>query len=487
MTLIAIKQRIWRLLAKNSRLERAAKLIAMRIRRYEHSLRDSVVYAIARQKKVSFADISSQIDINQYNNLSIRNWPPLKEVLESGDKTTAIARLLACIAECEKNNLLLHELGGIRLLSRITEGKVNDEKRQSYLVQRFGAIPLTKDYTLCANNEGSDFLLAEDENRYGNIYFEYDRRGSPEHVLENASFSIRGRNGKVALMASACIIKSGGIIGSSHTHPVIPIILSDDKAGVGGALAEALPLLQIVYGAKDILISEIDPEGLLFYRSLVRRRASFSAELYVYPYVDLNKPEEAIRSDMRKSSRSLVNWGSKTLTVADFSGPLLTDTLANDVYEFIEKHHAPQIAQQGANYMPRWSFDCTIDLCRANRGEISIAFNSSAEMVGVSVVIYEDCDVVYYKEGGYNHDIQGKSPAQFLVLHCIFRAKAKGFKVFKSNRLLPAPIYLEGHRIEEWESWRWANCDFKDGFSSTVISKLAYGFEGSSRVDLPPC
>jgi hypothetical protein len=420
-------------------------------------------------------------------NLSIRNWPPLKEVLESGDKTTAITRLRACIAACEKNNLLLHELGGIRLLSRITEGKINDENRLRFLVQRFGAIPLTRGYTLCANDEGSGFLLGENENRYGSIYFEYDRRGSPEHTLEDASFSIRGRNGKAALMASACILKSGSIIGSAHSHPVIPAILSDDKPGVGAALADALPLLQILYGAKDILISEVDNEGLLLYRSLVRRRAAFSAQLYVCPYVDLTKTEEAIRGDIRKSSRPLVNWGVKNLTVGDFSGPLLTDALVNNIYEFIERHHASKIVQEGANYMPRWSFDCTIDLCRANSGEVSIASNSSAEIVGVSVVIYENCDVVYYKEGAYNHDVQDKSPAQFLLLHCIFRAKAKGFKIFKSNRFLPAPItHVEGHRVE-WERWRWANCDFKDGFSSTVISKFAYGFEGSGRVNLPPC
>lgn len=461
--------------------------MARRVRREADSLRNSVDCVIARQKQVSLADISSRIDLDQYKHLSIRNWPLIKEALESGDKTNTLVSLRACISACEKNNLLLHELGGIRLLSRITEGRLNDEMRQSHLAQRLAAISLARGYSLCANNEGSDILFAGGENRRGSISLEYDRRGSPENSVDNASFSIRGKNGEVALMASACVSQSGGIIGGALSQPVIPAILSDDKAGVGAALAEALPLLQIVYGARDILVSEIDNEGLLFYRSLVRRRASFSAQLYVYPYVDLNKSEEAIRSDIRKSSRSLVNWGSKNLTVEDFNGSLLTDALVNEIYEFIEKHHAAQIAQQGANHMPRWSFDCTMELCQANRGEISVAFNSAAEMVGVSVVIYEDCDVVYYKEGAYDHDTQGKTPAQFLLLHCIFRAKAKGFKVFKPNRILPAPIsHLDGQRIE-WEPWRWANCDFKDGFSSTVISKIAYGFEGAGKVDLPPC
>jgi hypothetical protein len=457
----------------------------MTIRRYGGSLWNEAVYAVAQQRLVSFEGILAPIDINQYKHLSIRNWPLLKEAFESGHKATAIVRLCACIAACEKSNLFLHELGGIRLLSRITEGKISNDKRYRELVQRYGAIPITGGYVLCANQEGSDSSTAEGGNLYGSVYFEYDRRVFTGHALENASFSIRARNGKVVLAASASIVKSGGVIGSSTSHPVIPTILSDDKAGVGAALAESLPLLQIIYGAKDILISEIENDRLLLYRSLVRRRASFSAQLFVYPYVDLNKPAEAILSDIRKSSKPQVNWGSKNMTVADFSGSLLTDALVNDIYGFIERHHASQIARDGENQMPRWSFECAMDLCRADRGEISIAFNSSAETVGVSIVIYEDCDVVYYKEAAYNHDVQGKSPAHFLLLHSILRAKAKGFKVFKPNRILHAPIsYLGGHRIE-WEPWRWANCEFKEGFSSTVVSKIAYGFEGSGRVNLP--
>lgn len=165
--------------------------------------------------------------------------------------------------------------------------------------------------------------------------------------------------------------------------------------------------------------------------------------------IDLTRPPEALKADIRDSYRSLINWGGRNLSLG-----LVTAAEPDRArFELFPDFHA-RIAggrRRGAEYWEvYWSE------INAGRAEMILGFLDDGTLAAGSIVVWGTTEA-YYASGVYDRDRFDKPLGHFPLWTAITRAQAQGLARFDLGDIPP-----RGHADDKEVSIAF----FKRGFTS---------------------
>ncbi len=138
--------------------------------------------------------------------------------------------------------------------------------------------------------------------------------------------------------------------------------------------------------------------------------------------VDLARGEEGLRLALRKSSKSLVNWGRKNINWS-FVNQGNPDSQAFEDYHRFHRHVA------GHTTRPDSTWDAMFDWIASGGGELMLGRLDGGDLVAGTVVL-DGTTVAYYSSGVYDRDRFDKPMGHYPVYESILRAGERGMSVF---------------------------------------------------------
>ena len=195
---------------------------------------------------------------------------------------------------------------------------------------------------------------------------------------------------------------------------------------------------EIMYYNNDFLISE-------YYSKTFLVEAEFNS------YVDLSLPEDQLKANLRKSYKSLVNWGEKNMEY------VLVDSKNPDYSRFISFKDF-HISTAGRKTRSDRSWDLQYESVIANEGYLMIGYLSGIIVSGS--LIFHGKREAYYGVGVYNRELMKKNIAigHYNMFSAILQAKKIGLSLFQSGFLVSS-----NNDQKELNIFR-----FKIGFSNTM-------------------
>jgi hypothetical protein len=171
-------------------------------------------------------------------------------------------------------------------------------------------------------------------------------------------------------------------------------------------------------------------------------------------YVDLSLPEEVIKTNIRKSYKSLVNWGEKNLRIC------LIDH-ANPDYKKFNEFKDFHFAVSGRKTRSDRSWDLQFESIKSKEAFLVLGYLND-QLVSGSLVLYGK-KTAYYGVGVYDRELMAKNIAvgHYVVLYSIYHAKRIGLQSIKLG-------YMSNSSTDEKEKNIYK---FKAGFSNTVRIK----------------
>lgn len=172
--------------------------------------------------------------------------------------------------------------------------------------------------------------------------------------------------------------------------------------------------------------------------------------------VDLSLSEEQIFSNIRKSYKSLVNWGKRELQIR-----IMTKANADaEFYELVKQFHI-QVAGRKTRSDETWSKHYE-SICAGEAYLVAAYFRDALASVAI---ILHGTDEAFYGVGINDRNLMEEFPVgHFPLLSAILYAKSIGLKRFNLNEIDPAGTDEKVDNIS----------GFKKGFSKTLIPRIHY-------------
>jgi hypothetical protein len=214
--------------------------------------------------------------------------------------------------------------------------------------------------------------------------------------------------------------------------------------------------LALERGITRISVSDQESIGVLspIGGQCVNRRAN--AALQLNGCCDLAGGETGIRQGLRKSFRSLINWGKRNLElcVVGMGNP---DRALFDRYRSFHRAVAGRVTRAQA------SWDFMFEWIAAGRGELVLAF-WDGELVAGTLVI-DGVDTSLYSSGVYDRERFDKPMAHWPIWHAMLRASERGRIEFDLGSLpLPGVATPKEFAIGY----------FKRGFATSIKTSIAW-------------
>ena len=148
--------------------------------------------------------------------------------------------------------------------------------------------------------------------------------------------------------------------------------------------------------------------------------------------VDLDAPHEAIAANIRKSYRSLISWGKRSiaLTYVNHDNP---DFEMFNLYREFHQQIAGRITR------PRKSWDIMFESIAGGSGELSLGRDASGVLISATLVI-DGGGVAQYSSGAYDRAQFDKPIGHWPLFDAILRAKARGMSLFELGDIPAAGI-----------------------------------------------
>jgi hypothetical protein len=332
----------------------------------------------------------------------------------------------------------------------------------------------------------------------GELYCNYMHPGAPyggilgrpglfnqgaDQGLQNLSFHVF--EGAIRIATVALVAGPQHILGGVVNHPSagnLPARIhfaADAYATPENvkAIVEHILAVGRLAGIDSVLLGEDFAPELALMHSLPPG-SRYAAEVWSSPVLDLRHSQAEIAQDIRKSYRSLINWGRKNLQLQYWSGPELDDTTIRDLVKIMEDLKSEVYARYGSGATAELYLYPML-ACRAAEGEVSVARMADGEIVGFSVTTDLD-GVAYYALGAYSKGAT-KSAAHFMLHDAIVRAKARGNARYVLSRPFPAPLSTT-RTVPEHLFARFQNIEFfKAGFSKRREHLVVYSIDVRDR------
>ena len=173
--------------------------------------------------------------------------------------------------------------------------------------------------------------------------------------------------------------------------------------------------------------------------------------------VDLSGTEDDIRRSLRKSYRSLVNWGKKNLDIKYVNKSIPDEELFRR-YQSFHAEVAGRITRPGE------SWDATFEwLCKGG-GELLLGYLDTGRLVSGNLIIYGE-NIAVYSSGVYDRDQFDLPLSHWPLLLSIYRSKERGMKIFEIGDI---PMQAEVSEKEQNIGY------FKRGFSQRIRNTLVW-------------
>ena len=173
--------------------------------------------------------------------------------------------------------------------------------------------------------------------------------------------------------------------------------------------------------------------------------------------VDLEAPLEAINSNIRKSYRSLINWGKRSisLTYVNRDNP---DFNMFNLYQELHQRIAGRITR------PQTSWDIMFETIAGGGGELSLGRDASDGLISATLVI-DGGDVSQYSSGVYDRKHFDKPIGHWPLYDAILRARSRGMSLFELGEV-PAAGTASDKEVSIGH--------FKRGFAGRLDFQLAW-------------
>ncbi len=285
------------------------------------------------------------------------------------------------------------------------------------------------------------------------------RRYYAETHDQDVDTSFAVMSGGEPLMLVFCNIHEH-ILGS-YGQPMILVPRSDiDRSKYAPAVSAAVAELDRLagqHGAHEVVIREDIAGSLLSVlgRDCVARGAT--AAVMQHGFCDLTLDETGLHRGLRKSFRSLINAGRRSMRMAYVNAGNPDRSLFDTYGEF----HA-RVAGRVTRSERSWR--AMFEWIAGGGGELALAYHNDSELVAGTMTT-DGSEVSYYASGVYDRDQFDKPLAHFPVYDAILRSRGRNMRRYDLGVLMPKGAgtdkeYSIGH--------------FKRGFATAVDMHLVW-------------
>lgn len=176
--------------------------------------------------------------------------------------------------------------------------------------------------------------------------------------------------------------------------------------------------------------------------------------------VDLKLSEDEIRSSVRKSYKSLVNWGKKNLTLKCYS----SDNYSAEALEEFRQFHI-KVAERETR--PRETWELQGEFIQNGRGSLVHAYNSDQELVSAIMVLFGTSEACYCVAVNDRTMMAENLPiGHWPLFSSILDCRERGAKHFDLGFIAGFDMDLKEESIAK----------FKKGFASKVDTEMSHEF-----------
>ncbi|MGE5538261.1 MAG: hypothetical protein ACM30I_06570 [Gemmatimonas sp.] len=219
-------------------------------------------------------------------------------------------------------------------------------------------------------------------------------------------------------------------------------------------------------GCHTVKVSDPAHEGRLgdLGRHLLYRRAALRSRFIAV--ADLDRGDDALRAGLRKSFRSLVNWGTRTLKLQRITA----ETFDAQAFESFRQFHI-KISGRETRSAESWSIQA--EMIRARRAELLLSYLDGHGLVGGSLLL-DTGAITTYGVGVYERELFDKPLSHAPLFMAMQHARERGQRVFVLGDVPPAGTVTD----KEFSIGQ-----FKAGFTDTTLAALDWTYELSAAPD----
>lgn len=244
-----------------------------------------------------------------------------------------------------------------------------------------------------------------------------------------------------------------------------------DRLGVGvisAVFAEIERLLERDGASRASLLEPI-AGGSLSPLGLAATGRGWRGELAFNGRVDLEGGETVLRAALRKSFRSLVNWGTRNMRLVHV-GRANPDAAAFAAYRDFH------LAVAGRSTRPEASWTAMRDLIIEGGGELTLGYLEGGELVAGTMVV-DGTEVAYYASGVYDRQRFDKPMAHYPLYQAILRAGERGMRVFDLGDVPQAGTVSPKEAAIGY---------FKRGFAGELAASIVWQWRKGAEDEMDP-
>jgi len=245
----------------------------------------------------------------------------------------------------------------------------------------------------------------------------------------------------------------------------IQVIVSEAEAGPRRRLirnaVKTLAQVALETGVVETIVADPDSHELLSDLGLACLAAGGKIRIRMHAVADLSLSEKQLLADVRKSAKSLINWGRNALTLR-YCNAASPDRETFDAYRRLHREVAGKVTRSED------SWEVMFDTVSAGRGELALA-TLGTEIVGGTLVV-DGSSSSYYASGAYRRSHSDRPLAHWPLMDAILRAKVRGMRWFDVGQVLaPGDGTSKEHTIGF----------FKKAFTSRIETRMQWLLPGA--------
>ena len=284
-----------------------------------------------------------------------------------------------------------------------------------------------------------------------------------QHVLTH--FAILEGNEPVLLAPATCDGHSVSMFGAAIQLSVNHSISVKRKKKAFGKAFQRLEEITSKYKASNIYIhggNNMNPPSDI---DLACIKRGAQPELRIHAVVNIEQDEKIIKRNLRKSYRSLVNWGRQNIKTIDINSENPDRGLFEQYSAFHEKIGG--VSDYGRTY---WDVYWNEIMC--DRAELSLGYLDDNHLAVGTLVVFA-AETAYYASGVYDRDMFDKPLGHFPVFDAILRASKRGMKIFDLGEIFPVGMATDKEVQIGF---------FKRGFTSNYILRTNWNLNTNNKV-----
>ncbi|MBM09929.1 MAG: hypothetical protein CMF69_10220 [Magnetovibrio sp.] len=178
---------------------------------------------------------------------------------------------------------------------------------------------------------------------------------------------------------------------------------------------------------------------------------------HIHGIIDLTLESKSIRTNLRSSFRSLINWGERNIRTIYINAE-------NPDRSRFEEYPSLHAKVSGRTVYDNQYWEVLWNEVTSGRGELSIGYLEDGT-VATGTVVIDANKTAYYTSGAYDRELFDKPLGHFAVYNSILRASARSMKIYDLGEIFP-----KGSATEKQVKIGF----FKKGFTSTFFLRTVW-------------